>query len=391
MVVSLVKGQRMSFAKENPGLRNIILTVQWNVKGSTGPVVRELDIDMSAFLLDQTGKCKGDSDIVFYGNTSGRKGAVVHNGKQQRGALVGEGLKVELSTMPMDVETVAVTLSIYEAGQRQQDFSMIQSLSASVSDGIKGSEICRFDVNWNFTIETAIVLCELYKKNGEWRFNAVGAGYQGGLSALCKSFGLEVDGEEGNSTQQVIVAPPIQQAPVIPAPPAPRPVNHMPPPPPPTPATVNHMPPPPPPPRRLMNEPLATGNAGVRIGASRQINLSNPQTQVNLNSSGNSGVSGSPPPAPRKFNFSPQNMGMAGPTAMPPSVPAHQVASNVSRCRCGVELKSDAKFCTGCGTPVSQQSPPPIPQGTPGVQYCTNCRNTLRPGSKFCTGCGKPT
>jgi len=331
MVVSLVKGQRISFAKENSGLRSLILNVHWKVKGNAISGARKLEIDMSAFLLDQIGKCRGDSDIVFYGNTNGRGGAVILSGKLQTDGLVGEGFKIDLSNMPIDVEKVVMTLSIYEAEQRQQVFSMIEGLSTSVLDGTNGTEICRFDINWNFTIETAIVMCEIYKKNGEWRFNPVGAGYQGGLAALCKSFGIDVNNEEGSATQQVIPSPPVPQARPVPPPL----VNNM--------STQR--------PPRLVNEPLAS---------------------VNNN------------PVRKKFNFSPQHM------ATTTSLSANSVPPNLPRCRCSAELRPDSKFCIQCGTSVVQKSSPPISQGAPTVQCCISCGNVLRPGSKFCTGCGKP-
>ncbi len=415
-MLSLVKGQRISFAKESPGLRSLILKIHWNVKGNTGARVNPLEVDMSAFLLDQTGKCKSDSDIVFYGNTSGRGQAVIHSGKSEKNGLVGEGLKIELPNMPIDVETMAVTLSIYEAEQRQQDFSMVESISATVLDGITGNEICHFPISWNFTIETAIVVCEIYKKNGEWRFNAVGAGYQGGLASLCNSFGLDVNDEGESGSQPVIseppapqarpippIAPPIPppippipvilpqptvQSPPIPTPPVPPLTMHSTVPPVPPPSSANHMPPPPP--IRLVNEPLASGSTGVRLGGNRQINLGNPHAEIHLGNSGTSETGGNP--APKKFNFSQQQITPPTPVATSIATPAfsQSIPPNLSRCRCGAELRPESKFCTGCGTPVAQSSPPPIVQEMPTVQCCANCRTTLRSGSKFCTGCGKP-
>lgn len=413
MMISVVKGQRISFAKERPNLRSLILHVYWNSKGSSMPRGKELELDMSAFLLDQTGKCSGDHDIVFYGNTDGRGGGVLHSGKITRGGLSGEGLKIDLPNIPSDVVTVAVTLSIYEGGERRQNFSMIESISTAVLDGITGDEVCRFPIDWHFTVETAIVLCEIYKKNGEWRFNAVGAGYQGGLATLCESFGIAVNEEaQGSGVEPVSQEPPVPQgrsfSPVTP----PRPTAVVPPvvviPPPvaPVPPKVvippvagsippTFSPPPqvsigppqtgmnavPPPPPRSANQPLASGNSGVRIGGGRQINLGNPQTRISLDPIANPGNNN---PEPRKINLS---MAQGG-TGMPATPQA--TASNLPRCRCGAELKMGCKFCTQCGAPVLQQSSPPVSPGTAVQQYCTQCGTAIRDGSKFCTGCGKP-
>jgi len=196
MTVSLVRGQKVNFTKEYPSLKRLNIQLHWGTGKNIGSANSELELDASLFMLNNAGQCRDDQDMVFYGNTNGYNGAVLHEDKKQVGKLMQEGLAIDLEKLPANVEKMAVTLTIYEGGERRQSFAMVENISASVVDKQQGIEVCRFDLNVDFTVETAIVVCELYHKNGEWRFNAVGAGYQGGLVALCKSFGIDVTEEE---------------------------------------------------------------------------------------------------------------------------------------------------------------------------------------------------
>jgi len=293
MTVSLVRGQKVNFTKEYPSMKKIDINLQWSLKKNIGPVSSELELDASLFLLDTAGKCRGDQDMVFYGNANGYNGAVVHEGKKTVGNVIQEGLKVDLDKLPRDVEKVAVTLTIYEGGQRQQSFSMVENISASILGNNESAAVCRFDLSGEFTVETAIVVCELYRKNGEWRLNAVGAGYQGGLVALCKSFGIDVSEEENEP------APPIP--PMPPTPTAKPPAFSNPATPPPFPA----------------------------------INLSNPTTRISL-------------PGAETTRCAPMNLNLS---SAEEAAKASSIPPALLLCECGAALKIGAKFCTACGKP----------------------------------------
>lgn len=288
MTVSLVRGQKVNFTKEYPSIKKVDINLQWSLKKNIGTVSSELELDASLFLLDAAGKCRGDQDMVFYGNANGYNGAVVHEGKKNVGNVIQEGLKIDLDKLPRDVEKVAVTLTIYEGGKRQQSFSMVENISASIVGNNESAAVCRFDLSGEFTVETAIVVCELYRKNGEWRLNAVGAGYQGGLVALCQSFGIDVSEEENE--------PEIAPTPVAKPP-----------------AFNNRATPPPFP----------------------AINLSNPTAKISL-------------PGAETTRCAPMNLSLpsaveaATTSASPPSL---------LLCQCGAALKIGAKFCTACGKP----------------------------------------
>lgn len=140
-----------------------------------------LEIDTAAFLTDGRGKVAGDEDFVFYGNARHNSGAVTHNDD--------DSIDIDLSRLPRHVEKISLTATIYDAEKRRQNFSMIRGARLKIF-GTRG-EIATFPLE-NFTVETAIVLGEVYRYKGSWKFNATGAGFSGGLAALCNDFGIEV-------------------------------------------------------------------------------------------------------------------------------------------------------------------------------------------------------
>ncbi len=140
-----------------------------------------LEIDTAAFLTDNRGKVAGDEDFVFYGNARHNSGAVTHNDD--------DSIDIDLSRIPRHVERISLTATIYDADKRRQNFSMIRGARLKIY-GTRG-EIATFPLE-NFTVETAIVLGEVYRYKGAWKFNATGAGFSGGLAALCNDFGIEV-------------------------------------------------------------------------------------------------------------------------------------------------------------------------------------------------------
>ncbi|MBR0141272.1 MAG: TerD family protein, partial [Ruminococcus sp.] len=108
----------------------------------------------------------------------------------------GEGddevIKVDLSRVPANISKIAFTVTIYEADERRQNFGQVSNAYIHIVDQVTGNEIIRYDLGEDFSIETAIVVGEIYRNNGEWKFNAIGSGFQGGLYALCKNFGVNV-------------------------------------------------------------------------------------------------------------------------------------------------------------------------------------------------------
>ena len=194
MAVNLKKGQRVSLDK---GMKMALVGLGWDVNQYDGGA--DFDLDASAFLLGPNGKVRKDEDFIFYGNLDSQDGSVHHTGDN----LTGEGdgddevILIDFSKVPQDVDKIAITVTIYDAEARKQNFGQVSNAYVRVAriasaDDTRGTEVLRFDLMEEFSIETALVVCEIYRRGGEWKFNAVGAGYQGGLAALCRAYGVNV-------------------------------------------------------------------------------------------------------------------------------------------------------------------------------------------------------
>lgn len=156
----------------------------------------DFDLDAAAFLLADSGKVSNQSDFVFFGNLEHPSGSVKHMGDNLTGAGEGddEQIKIDLSLVPANITKIAFTVTIYEAEQRRQNFGQVNNAFIRIYNEANGEELLRYDLGEDFSIETAAVFGELYKNGDEWKFNAIGSGYQGGLAALCANFGVEVEG-----------------------------------------------------------------------------------------------------------------------------------------------------------------------------------------------------
>ena len=192
MPVNLSKGQKVSLTKDNPGLKKIMVGLGWDVNAfDTGS---EFDLDAAAFMLGDNGKVTKSEDFIFYGNLKDPLGSVQSMGDNRTGAGEGddEQIKVDLSLVPANISKIAFTVTIYDAENRRQNFGQVSNAFIRLCNEENGQEMVRYDLSEDFSIETAVVVGELYKNNGEWKFNAIGSGYQGGLAALCASFGVEI-------------------------------------------------------------------------------------------------------------------------------------------------------------------------------------------------------
>ena len=192
MAVNLSKGQKIDLTKTNPGLTKLLVGLGWDTNKYDGGF--DFDLDTAAFLLDAGGKVTGDGDFVFFNNLRHASGAVEHLGDNRTGQGDGddEVIKVDLSAVPASIEKIDFTVTIYDAEERRQNFGQVSNAFIRVVDESTGTELIRYDLGEDFSIETAVVVGELYRHNGEWKFNAVGSGFQGGLEALCKNYGVNV-------------------------------------------------------------------------------------------------------------------------------------------------------------------------------------------------------
>lgn len=192
MAINLSKGQKVDLTKGNPGLKNIMVGLGWDVNAFDSGA--DFDLDAAAFMLGTNGKCLTDKEFVFYGNLSHPSGAVNHMGDNLTGEGEGddEQIQVDLSKVPANIEKIAFTVTIYDSETRNQNFGQVSNAFIRLVDETNGAELIRYDLGEDFSIETAVVVGELYRNGAEWKFNAIGSGFQGGLAALCAHYGIEV-------------------------------------------------------------------------------------------------------------------------------------------------------------------------------------------------------
>ena len=192
MAIQLKKGQKIDLTKGNPGLKHIRLGLGWDTNMFDGG--DDFDLDVSLFMVGKSGKVEQDEDFIFYNNLKHPSEAVEHLGDNRTGDGDGddEEILVDFSKMPDRIEKIAVTVTIYEAKERRQNFGQLNNSYVRVVKSDNEEQLLRYDLGEDFSIETAIVVCEIYRHNGEWKFSAVGSGFEGGLEALCRSYGLNV-------------------------------------------------------------------------------------------------------------------------------------------------------------------------------------------------------
>ena len=166
MATSLRKGQKADLTQGNSNVSRLLIDLDWQADSS-------IELDTSAFLLGTNGRVASDSDFVFYGNPTHASGAVKIQDRQ---------IVVDLERVPPNVDRIAITLTIYS----KHNFSEV------VNASIKVNELLNFAFGEGLNVETAVVVAEVYRHKGDWKFNAVGAGFSGGLEALCKNFGVDV-------------------------------------------------------------------------------------------------------------------------------------------------------------------------------------------------------
>lgn len=196
MAVSLSKGGKVSLAKaaESAGvstLTKVVVGLGWDTNRYDGG--DQFDLDAVAFMLKGDGKVRSDADFIFYNNKDGQ--GVKHTGDNRTGEGDGddEQIIVDLNAVPSDIEKIAFTVTIDKAAERSQNFGMVENSFIHIVDEATGAELIRYDLGEDYSIETAVVVGELYRNNGEWKFNAIGSGFQGGLAALCANYGIDAE------------------------------------------------------------------------------------------------------------------------------------------------------------------------------------------------------
>ena len=191
MAVNLQKGQRVSL---DSSMKMALVTLGWDTNRYEGGF--DFDLDASAFILGANGKVRSEQDFVFYGNPDWRDHTIWSSGDDQVGGE-GEQIYIDFTKIPPEVDKIAITVTIYDYDKRRQNFGQVSNAYVSVAKvenefDTHGETVIHFDLDEEFSIESALVVCEIYRRNGEWKFNAVASGYQGGLAALCRTYGVDV-------------------------------------------------------------------------------------------------------------------------------------------------------------------------------------------------------
>lgn len=189
MAINLQKGQRVSL---DGSLQMALVGLGWDVNQfETGG---SYDLDASAFMLGANDKLIVDSDFVFYNNLSARNGAVVHKGDNLTGEGEGddEVIIINFNKIPDEIQKIAICVTIHDPTNRltfgQVSNAFVRVAKVSNEFDLVGEDQLRFDLGEEFSIETALLVCEIYRYNGAWKFSAVGAGYSGGLQALVDKY-----------------------------------------------------------------------------------------------------------------------------------------------------------------------------------------------------------
>lgn len=192
MAISLEKGQKVDLTKGHVNLHKIVVGLGWDTNRYDGGY--DFDLDAAAFLVNTNGKVGNDYDFVFYNNLTHSSESVIHQGDNLTGDGDGddEQIFVDLSKVPSNIDKVAFTVTIHDAENRRQNFGQVSNAFIRIFNQENEEELIRYDLGEEFSVETAVVVGEIYRYGSEWKFNAIGSGFKGGLRALCLNFGVNV-------------------------------------------------------------------------------------------------------------------------------------------------------------------------------------------------------
>lgn len=188
MSINLTKGERINLSKEAPGMKKAGVGLGWDVNATdTGS---QFDLDVSVFMLGENGKVPNEKYFVYYNNLESSDGAVMSSGDDRTGEGGGddETIRVELSKVDAAIQEIIFVVTIYEAEARRQNFGQVRNSFIRIYDEETQTEVTRYELDEDFSRETALEMGRLYKKDGEWRFQAVGQGYNSGLEAFVSQY-----------------------------------------------------------------------------------------------------------------------------------------------------------------------------------------------------------
>jgi len=187
--IKVKKGQKLSLNENTKNMSKLIVTLDFDIinKGSS-----EFDLDVSVFMVDGNNKTS-EKDFIFYENTKSSCGAIIlkkdHNTYLKD--AYDETIQLDLNLVPPNIQKLAFTVTIYEAIERKQNFGRVSDGHFRIIAGDTKQEIMSYKFNENLSVETAVVVAEIYRYKNEWKINCIGSGFRGGLEALCDNYGIE--------------------------------------------------------------------------------------------------------------------------------------------------------------------------------------------------------
>lgn len=179
--INLSKGERIAITKDKPGLVKLRAELSWDVNKSSGPA---FDLDASAAILNANGKLLSKDHFVYFNNKKDPSGSVSSSGDNLTGAGDGadEIISIDLSKLPPDAAQIDFIVNIHDAVARRQNFGQVPKAKIEIKSDADNAVLAHYDLEENFSSETSIHPGSLYKKDGEWSFKAVGAGYTRNLN-----------------------------------------------------------------------------------------------------------------------------------------------------------------------------------------------------------------
>lgn len=188
MSINLVKGQKIDLTKTNPSVKKYTLGLGW--KPNTTSTGGSFDLDVSVFILNESDKLLSDKHFVFYNNLKSPEEFIIHNGDNRNGEGEGddESIVIDFSKVPTGAKSVVVVVTIDEAASKGQNFGQVSNSYARVLNGDTNEEILKYDLGEDYSVETALTFCKFYLHGGEWKYEAVGTGFAGGLQEYINKY-----------------------------------------------------------------------------------------------------------------------------------------------------------------------------------------------------------
>lgn len=188
MGINLSKGERINLSKEAPSLKKVGVGLGWDTNSTDTGV--DFDLDASVFMLGANGKIPSEKSFIFYNNLTSPDGAVKHTGDNLTGEGDGddETLLVELAKVDGAINELVFVVTIHEAEKRKQNFGQVRNAFIRLYDQDTNKEVAKYELDEDFSKETAIEFGKLYRKDGQWRFQAVGQGYNSGLQGFVDKY-----------------------------------------------------------------------------------------------------------------------------------------------------------------------------------------------------------